>query len=58
MQNAMNDYVFSAFEDADVLLLLIARRSDEQNPLIKRLKNTKIPALLLINKIDTVFLKS
>ncbi|MFZ1497136.1 MAG: GTPase Era, partial [Saprospiraceae bacterium] len=56
MQNAMNDYVFSAFEDADVLLLLITPDEvfDEQNPLIKRLKNTKIPALLLINKIDTV----
>jgi len=55
LQENMMDFVHSAFQDADVLLYMVEigekRLKDEK--LFERLKNTKIPLLLLVNKIDT-----
>ena len=55
LQENMMDFVYSAFQDADVLLYMVEigekRLKDEK--LFERLQNTKIPLLLLLNKIDT-----
>ena len=56
LQENMMNFVYSAFQDADVLLYMVEigekRLKDEK--LFEYLQNTKIPLLLLINKIDTV----
>ena len=55
LQENMMDFVYSAFQDADVLLYMVEigeNRLKDQN-LFERLQNTKTPLLLLINKIDT-----
>ena len=55
LQENMMDFVHSAFQDADVILYMVEigekRLKDEK--LFERLQNTKIPLLLLLNKIDT-----
>lgn len=55
MQNAMMDFVKSAFEDADVLLYMveIGEKGLKDEGFFKKIKNSKIPVLLLLNKIDT-----
>lgn len=54
MQESMMDFVKSAFEDADVLLYLveIGEKSLKDEKFFDKLKNTDVPVLLLINKID------
>ncbi len=54
MQKRMLNYIFSAIEDADILLYLtdiedIKRINDD---IIQRINKLKIPVLLVINKID------
>jgi GTP-binding protein Era len=55
LQVSMMDFVKSAFEDADVLIYMVEpgekELKDEQ--FFNKIKNSKIPVLLLINKIDT-----
>ena len=55
LQENMMNFVYSAFQDADVLLYMVEigekRLKDEK--LFEYLQNTKIPLLLLINKIET-----
>lgn len=55
MQNAMMDFVKSAFEDADVLLYMveIGEKALKDEAFFKKIQSSKIPVLLLINKIDT-----
>jgi GTP-binding protein Era len=55
MQNAMMDFVKSAFEDADVLLYMveIGEKALKDETFFKKIQNSKIPVLLLLNKIDT-----
>ena len=55
MQNAMMDFVKSAFEDADVLLYMveIGEKALKDEAFFEKIKNSKIPVLLLLNKIDT-----
>ncbi|WP_394974870.1 GTPase Era [uncultured Croceitalea sp.] len=55
MQNAMMDFVKSAFEDADVLLYMveIGEKALKDEAFFKKIQNSKIPVLLLLNKIDT-----
>lgn len=55
LQNAMMDFVKSAFEDADVLLYMveIGERALKDEAFFEKIKRTKIPVLLLLNKIDT-----
>ncbi|GMN11184.1 GTPase Era [Croceitalea sp. MTPC9] len=55
MQNAMMDFVKSAFEDADVLLYMveIGEKALKDEAFFKKIQHSEIPVLLLLNKIDT-----
>jgi len=55
MQTAMMDFVKLAFEDADVLLYMveIGEKALKDEGFFEKIKNSKIPVLLLLNKIDT-----
>ena len=55
LQENMMDFVYSAFQDADVLLYIveIGEKCLKDEKLFERLQKTKIPLLLLLNKIDT-----
>ncbi|WP_149277636.1 GTPase Era [Pareuzebyella sediminis] len=55
LQSSMMDFVKSAFEDADVLLYMveIGEKSLKDERFFERIKESKIPVLLLLNKIDT-----
>ena len=54
MQASMMDFVKSAFEDADVLLYIVELGEKElkDEAFFNKIRNAKIPVLLLINKID------
>ena len=54
LQSSMMKFVRSAFQDADVFLYMveIGNSSLKDSSFFERLKNTDIPILLLINKID------
>ena len=54
LQSSMMDFVKSAFEDADVLLYMveIGEKALKDESFFKKLQNSKIPVLLLLNKID------
>lgn len=55
LQSSMMDAVKSAFEDADVLLYMveIGEKELKDEKFFDKIKNSKIPVLLLLNKIDT-----
>nr|WP_299170272.1 GTPase Era [uncultured Allomuricauda sp.] len=55
LQTSMMDFVKSAFEDADVLLYMveIGEKALKDEAFFKKIQSSKIPVLLLINKIDT-----
>ena len=55
LQASMMDFVKSAFEDADVLVYMveIGEKELKDEAFFKKITNSKIPVLLLINKIDT-----
>ncbi len=55
LQDSMMDFVKSALEDADVLLYMveIGEKALKDEEFFKKIKNSKIPVLLLLNKIDT-----
>lgn len=52
----MNNFVSSAFHDADVMLLVIDVEEEygEDHPLFKKLQGIQVPLLLVINKVDLV----
>ncbi|MBQ4915820.1 GTPase Era [Maribacter sp. MMG018] len=54
LQSSMMDFVKSAFEDADVLLYMveIGEKALKDEKFFEKVKNSKIPVLLLLNKID------
>ena len=54
LQSAMMDFVKSAFEDADVLLYMveIGEKALKDEDFFKKIQHSKIPVLLLLNKID------
>lgn len=54
MQEVMNKYSSSTFEDADVILLIIdvLRKPNVDSNLVKKLANVDVPAILVLNKID------
>ncbi|AWM14215.1 GTPase Era [Flavobacterium sp. NRK F10] len=54
LQNSMMDFVKSAFEDADVLVYMveIGEKDLKDEAFFKRIIHSKIPVLLLLNKID------
>ena len=55
LQASMMDFVKSAFEDADVLIYMveIGEKELKDEHFFMKIQNSKIPVLLLINKIDT-----
>jgi GTP-binding protein Era len=55
LQSAMMDFVKSAFDDADVLIYLVevGEKSLKDEAFFTKINNSKIPVLLLINKVDT-----
>lgn len=55
LQESMMDFVRSAFEDADVLIYMveIGEQALKDENFFKRITNSEIPVLLLLNKIDT-----
>ncbi|RXG24711.1 GTPase Era [Leeuwenhoekiella aequorea] len=54
LQASMMDFVKSAFEDADVLVYMVELGEKElkDEAFFNKIRNSKIPVLLLINKID------
>src|SRR5690606_33561314 len=54
MQEAMMNFVKSAFEDADILLYMVevGEKDLKDETFFKKIIYSKIPVLLLINKID------
>lgn len=54
LQSSMMDFVKSAFEDADVLLYMveIGEKALKDEKFFEKIKNSEIPVLLLLNKID------
>ena len=55
MQSSMMDFVKGALEDADILIYMveIGEKELKDASLFNKIKGSKIPLLLLINKIDT-----
>lgn len=55
LQESMMDFVKSAFDDADVLIYMveIGEKELKDEAFFNRITNSKIPVLLLLNKIDT-----
>lgn len=55
LQESMMDFVKSAFDDADVLLYMveIGEKDLKDEAFFNKITNSKIPVLLLLNKIDT-----
>ena len=55
LQESMMGFVKAAFEDADILIYMveIGESALKDERLFKKIQSTKIPVLLLINKIDT-----
>lgn len=55
LQESMMDFVKSAFDDADVLIYMveIGEKALKDETFFKKIVGTKIPVLLLLNKIDT-----
>ena len=55
LQESMMDFVKSAFEDADVLLYMveIGEKALKNEKFFDRIGKSKIPVLLLLNKVDT-----
>lgn len=56
MQEGMMQFVGTALNDADVLLLVIDLTDDKpiEEHAYKRIRNAKVPVLLLLNKMDAV----
>ncbi len=55
LQESMMGFVKSAFEDADVLIYMveIGEKELKDETFFEKITNSKIPVLLLLNKIDT-----
>jgi len=55
LQESMMDFVKSAFEDADVLVYMveIGEKELKDEAFFAKIQHSKIPVLLLLNKIDT-----
>ena len=54
MQEAMNSFVKSTFEDADIMIFVteVNETYDDDDPILQRFKNIDIPLFLVINKTD------
>lgn len=56
MQNSMNSYALSTFEDADIMLIVIDTNDNQafDERIIEKIKKLKTPKFLILNKIDLV----
>jgi GTPase len=56
MQEMMNRYANSSFEDADVMIFVTEKleKYADDDPILMRLKNVEAPLFLVYNKIDTM----
>ena len=56
MQKAMNSFAYSVLDDADILLFEtdIYEKYDLDDEVFKRIRDLKIPKILLINKLDEI----
>ena len=56
MQERMNAFVASAFEDADVILFVVVPQEEyeEEHGLIQRLAQHESPVCVVVNKLDTI----
>jgi GTPase len=56
MQEAMNRYSNSTFEDADVMMFVTEKieKYADDDPIISRLRNVEAPLFLVYNKIDSM----
>jgi len=56
MQKAMNRFVHSTFEDADLMIFVTeaTEKYNDEHPLLAKLRTLEIPLFLIINKIDLV----
>jgi len=56
MQNTMNSYAYSAFEDADIMLLVIDCNDDApfDGKILNKITKLETPKILVLNKIDLV----
>ena len=54
LQESMMNFVKSAFEDADILIYMveIGEKELKDDAFFQKIKNSKVPVLLLINKVD------
>ena len=54
LQSSMMDFVKTAFEDADVLIYMveIGEKELKDEKLFEKIRNSEIPVILLLNKID------
>ncbi len=54
LQESMMEFVKSAFEDADVLIYIveIGEKALKDEAFLKKISNSEVPVLLLLNKID------
>ena len=54
LQESMMDFVKTAFEDADVLIYMVETGEKElkNDAFFEKIKNLKVPVILLLNKID------
>ncbi len=55
LQSSMMNFVKTAFDDADILIYMveIGEKELKDESFFKKIQNSKVPVLLLINKIDT-----
>ena len=55
LQSSMMDFVKSAFDDADILIYMveIGEKELKDEAFFEKIKSSKIPVLMLLNKIDT-----
>ncbi len=54
LQESMMDFVKSAFDDADVIIYMVevGETQIRNEQFLKRIKHSKVPVILLLNKID------
>ena len=55
LQSSMMDFVKSAFDDADILIYMveIGEKELKDEAFFEKIKSSKAPVLMLLNKIDT-----
>jgi len=52
----MNKKIIDSFKDADIILLVIelGLKNNKENKLVEKIKDSKVPVLLILNKVDKV----